>query len=137
PPSWGTRQRGLQVVMVSLPFHTMHSAFAPLQRVSRLARQWVAARPQAEAGSPPGLGRWSVLYIDHNGQLQKVLADVQGYVPAERCVVLKPAEQAVTGAQALRLKLNRIAEAIEVHSGRRVLLDRWVSFVTRRGALAS
>ena len=115
----------------------MHPAFAPLQRVSRLARQWVVARPQREEGAPQGLGRWSVLYIDHNGQLQKVLADVQGYLPAERCVVLHPADTAATGTQALRLKLNRIAEAVEVHSGRRVLLDRWVSFVTRRGVLAS
>ncbi len=113
----------------------MTHAFAPLQLVSHLARKLVAGRQ----ASPDTLGRWSVLYIDPNGQLQKVVADVQGYAPHDRTVLLQaaPRGDGQGGQGLLRVKLNRIAEAVEVHSGRRVLLDRWVSFVTRRGALAS
>ena len=107
----------------------MTHAFAPLQLVSQLARRLTAGRQ----ASPDTLGRWSVLYIDPNGQLQKVVAEVQGYAPHDRTVLL----QAYEGHGVLRVKLNRIAEAVEVHSGRRVLLDRWVSFVTQRRALAA
>ncbi len=107
----------------------MTHAFAPLQLVSQLARRLTAGRQ----ASPDTLGRWSVLYIDPNGQLQKVVAEVQGYAPHDRTVLL----QADEGHGVLRVKLNRIAEAVEVHSGRRVLLDRWVSFVMQRRALAA
>ena len=95
---------------------------------SSLALAWAFQGGSRGTNREAALGRWAVLYIDGNGELQKVVADVIGYDAQERSLTLRPSN---TEAGQI-IKFSRVAEAVDVASGRRVLLDRWLAHVSRR-----
>lgn len=95
---------------------------------SSLALAWAFQGGSRAAHRQAVLGRWAVLYIDANGELQKIVADVVGFDAHDRSMTLRHA--GVEAAQTI--KFSRVAEAVDVASGRRVLLDRWLAHVSRR-----
>lgn len=83
------------------------------------------------------LARWQVLHIDQNGELQRATVDVLEAMPLERMILARCSPQ----DEPLAIQLGRIIEAIDVPTGRKVMLDRWMAYiegqpgVTRPGGL--
>jgi len=69
------------------------------------------------------LGRWTLLHIDQNGELQRATVDVLEAIPQERLIVVRPAPEAAP----LIIRVRRIIEAVDVPTGRKVMLDRWMA----------
>ncbi|HEX5373364.1 MAG TPA: hypothetical protein VFW84_11585 [Aquabacterium sp.] len=74
------------------------------------------------------LAHWTLLHIDHNGQLQRAAVAVLGVHHLERRLMVRRHD--VPGLQTL--KISRIVEAIDVPSGKRVNLERWLEHIAAR-----
>lgn len=90
--------------------------FDALTRALSLARERLTQR-QFEP-----LGRWTLMHIDGNGELQTGAVDVLEAMPLERMILVRPGPEAAPQV----IKVGRIIEAIDVPTGRKVILDRWM-----------
>lgn len=90
-----------------------------LTRTLSLARERLTER-QFEP-----LGRWTLMHIDRNGELQTGTVDVLEVMPMERMILVRQGPD--TEPQVI--KVSRIVEAIDVPTGRKVVLDRWLTYV--------
>ncbi|MFY9476460.1 MAG: hypothetical protein WAQ08_02125 [Aquabacterium sp.] len=72
------------------------------------------------------LARWKLMHIDGDGQFQSETVDVLETMPLERLVLVCRSPQ----DEPLVIQLGRIIEAIDVPSGRKVILDRWIAYVS-------
>lgn len=77
------------------------------------------------------LARWQLLHIDQNGELQRVTVDVLEVLPLERLVLVRRSPQ----DEPLVIQLGRIIEAIDVSTGSKVMLDRWIDYIEARAGL--
>jgi hypothetical protein len=93
--------------------------FDALTRALSLARERLTRR-QFEP-----LGRWTLMHIDRNGELQTGTVDVLEAMPMERLILVRQGP----GAEPQVIKMGRIVEAIDVPTGRKVVLDRWLAYV--------
>lgn len=73
------------------------------------------------------LAQWRLMHVDGDGQLQTETVDVLEAVPLERLILVRRSPQ----DEPLVIQLGRIIEAIDVPTGRKVMLDRWLAFVDR------
>lgn len=65
------------------------------------------------------------MHIYQNGELQRATVDVLEALPLERMIVVRRSP----GDEPAAIELGRIIEAIDVPTGRKVMLDRWVAYV--------
>ena len=78
------------------------------------------------------LGRWALMHIDRDGQLQSDTVDVLEAMPLERLILVRQGPE----SEPRVIKVGRIVQAIDVPTGRKVILDRWLAFVgTHQGGM--
>jgi hypothetical protein len=77
------------------------------------------------------LARWRIMHIDGDGQLQSETVDVLEAMPLERLVLVRRSPQ----DEPLVIQLGRIIEAIDVPTGRKVILDRWIEYIEAQAGL--
>jgi hypothetical protein len=70
------------------------------------------------------MGRWSLMYIDPNGELQRAVVDVIGARRDEKTILVRQSPQ----QGPVVIKASRLVEAIDVPTGRRVIMDRWFAY---------
>jgi hypothetical protein len=99
--------------------HESFPLFDALTRALSLARERLTQR-QFEP-----LGRWTLMHIDRDGQLQTGTVDVLEAMPMERLILVRHGPD----AEPQVIKVGRIVEAIDVPTGRKVILDRWLLYV--------
>jgi hypothetical protein len=73
------------------------------------------------------LARWSLMHIDGNGELQRAIVDVVGARREEKVILVRQNPQ----QRAVPIKASRVVEAIDVPTGRRVIMDRWFAHLGR------
>lgn len=73
------------------------------------------------------LARWQLMHIDQNGELQRATVDVLEALPLERMILVRRSPE----DEPLAIQLGRIIEAVDVPTGRKVILDRWLAYVDR------
>ena len=95
----------------------------PIAATLGKAWHWLMNRPLNQA-----MGRWSLMYIDPNGDLQRAVVDVIGVRRGERIIFVRSGPQ----KKPVAIKASRVVEAIDVPTGRRVLMDRWFAHLARR-----
>lgn len=71
------------------------------------------------------LARWQLMHIDQNGELQRAAVDVLEAMPLERLILVRRSPE----DEPLAIQLGRIIEAVDVPTGRKVILDRWLAYV--------
>jgi hypothetical protein len=74
------------------------------------------------------MGRWILMYIDPNGELQRATVDVIGAKRDDKTILVRQNPQRGPVA----IKASRVVEAIDVPTGRRVIMDRWFARLARR-----
>ena len=74
------------------------------------------------------MGRWSLMYIDPNGELQRAVVDVVGARRDDKTILVRRSAQ----QRPVAIKASRVVEAIDVPTGRRVIMDRWFAHLARR-----
>jgi hypothetical protein len=70
------------------------------------------------------MGRWSLMYIDPNGELQRAIVDVIGARRDDKTILVRQSPQHAP----VPIKASHVVEAIEVPTGRRVIMDRWFAY---------
>ena len=78
------------------------------------------------------LARWQLLHIDQNGELQRATVDILEALSLERLILARCSPQ----DEPLVIQLGRIIEAIDVPTGRKVMLDRWIEYVEAQAGLS-
>lgn len=96
--------------------------FDALTRALSLARESLTQRKFEP------LGRWTLMHIDCNGELQTGAVDVLEAMPMERMILVRTGPDTVPQV----IKASRVVEAIDVPTGRRVIMERWFAHLARR-----
>lgn len=71
------------------------------------------------------LARWTLMHIDQNGELRSATVDVLEAMPLERLILVRRGPD----DEPLVIKMGRIVEAVDVPTGRKVMLDRWLAYI--------
>ncbi|RRS03759.1 hypothetical protein EIP75_14350 [Aquabacterium soli] len=85
---------------------------------SALSQAW--ARLSQRQFEP--LARWKLMHVDRDGELQSVIVDVLEAVPLERLILVRRSPE----DEPLVIKTSRVVEAVDVQTGQKVMLDRWL-----------
>ena len=89
-----------------------------LDPIATLGKAWHRWVPRSV---DQAMGRWSLMYIDPNGELQRAIVDVIGARRDEKSILVRQSPQHGT----VVIKASRLIEAIDVPTGRRVIVERW------------
>lgn len=68
------------------------------------------------------LARWAIMHIDQDGALQRDTVDILEAMPLQRLILVRQGP----GHEPRVIRVSRIMEAIDVPTGRKVMLDRWI-----------
>lgn len=101
--------------------HQSNKAFSLFDAITAaLGQAWARL---AERQFEP-LAKWSVMHLDQDGELQRSNAvDVLEAMPLERLILVRFGPELAPQV----IKISRIVEAIDLPTGRKVILDRWLA----------
>ena len=78
------------------------------------------------------LAKWQLIHIDQSGEVQHAMVDVLEAMPLERLVLVRCSPD----DEPLVIKIERIVQAVDVPSRRKVMLDAWLAQVQVEGEAA-